>query len=117
MPTWPSSLPQRPLADDYQETEPNLLLRTSMDAGPAKVRLRFTTGVRLYKLAFYVSLTQKSTFKSFYLGSISGGALPFNFPDPDNPTTNISIRITRPPVYTDKGGAWQKLEFEAEKLP
>ena len=117
MAIWPASLPQQPLQDGYQETEPDLLLRSSMDVGPAKVRRRYTAGVKPYKLSFAISSAHKATFQSFYLGSISSGVYPFTFPDPDNSASTISIRITKPPLYTSLGGLWQKLEFEAEKLP
>jgi hypothetical protein len=36
IPSWPASLPQRPLADGFAETPPNLLVRSATDIGPAK---------------------------------------------------------------------------------
>ncbi|QLH37711.1 MAG: hypothetical protein HWD60_00095 [Defluviicoccus sp.] len=41
---WPSSLPQKPLVDGFSETAPNLVVRSPMDVGPAKVRRRATAG-------------------------------------------------------------------------
>ncbi len=49
-PVWPPSLPQRPLAQGFSEQAPDTLIRTQMEAGPPKVRRRFTAGIRTMDL-------------------------------------------------------------------
>jgi len=50
-PLWPPSLPQSPLGDSFAEQPPNLIVRSPMDVGPAKVRRRSTAGVSRLQLA------------------------------------------------------------------
>jgi len=76
---WPASLPQSYLLLGGSETAPNLILRTQMDAGPAKTRKRFTAGVRQMRVQWLMSRSQKDTFDAFYRVTLGGGALPFDY--------------------------------------
>ena len=44
MTAWPSSLPDHVLQQGHNESLANVTSRSQMDAGPAKVRRRFTAG-------------------------------------------------------------------------
>jgi len=85
MATWPASLPQTVKATSFQETAPKEVIRTQMDAGPAKVRRRFTAGVRLIKgnVALRVDppngLDDVSILDSFFLNDCAAGALSFSW--------------------------------------
>lgn len=71
--TWPATLPQHPLAAGYAETPGTNLLRTPMDAGPAKLRRR---GLRPDSLTvtYVVSAAQIETFEAFVADTIRGTA-------------------------------------------
>jgi hypothetical protein len=76
---WPASLPQSYLLIGQTEQAPNLMLRTQMDAGPAKTRKRFTAGVRMLRVRWLMTRAQKDTFDAFYRETLGGGALRFDY--------------------------------------
>jgi len=113
IPTWPSVLPQDFQIDGYNETLPDVTIRTKMDAGPAKVRRRFTTNVRPIKCKLKVTDTQYVALASFYQNDCAGGALSFIwaikdpvlvalFPalitDVVNGIVTLTLRFTAPPI-------------------
>lgn len=67
---WPTSLPQRPL-EDYSETSGVLILRTSPDTGPAKLRRR---GQRpdTMDVQFNMSTTQIEILRIFTQDTLMG---------------------------------------------
>jgi hypothetical protein len=124
MPTWPASLPQFVLTRNYKESPPDLVIRTKMDAGPAKVRRRFTAGVRPIEAMLVLNGDQLAVLDDFYLTACQGGALSFTWTyqrewqdtdmTPDTDTlidTDIlqpawqtaTMRFVKPPVYADVG--------------
>jgi hypothetical protein len=112
--TWPASLPA-PLLDGYQETEPDLVLRTEMEVGPAKVRRRAEKGV--WRVAFELHLTaaQKGALRDFYRGSAGGGAVPFAWTDVET-GTGYAARFVGPPVFRQLGVRY-RAQIELEILP
>ncbi|SEP21333.1 hypothetical protein SAMN04487843_108203 [Methylobacterium sp. ap11] len=78
---WPSELPQRVLASGYSETMGEGRLRTQMEAGPMKVRRRFSAVVRPVPASFRVSPDGKARLERFWREEIGGGSLPFLMPD------------------------------------
>lgn len=115
MPSWPTSLPQRPLIEGYQETPPNVLLRTQMDAGPAKVRRRFTAGVRIYSVAYLLTSTQLTTLDSFFVSDCKHGSVSFTWPHPRT-GANITVRFLEPPQYSSADQHW-RVTCKFEELP
>lgn len=116
MAVWPASLPQCPLASSYSETPQRQTLRSQMDAGPAKVRRRFTAGTT--DLAYAVNLTpaQVQTFEAFYDDDTDAGALPFDMPHPRTGTT-VTVRFKGPYELTAIGGLYYRLSLTIEVLP
>ena len=77
-PVWPASLPQfvdRP----HTEGMPDALLRTPMDAGPAKTRRRFTAGIKPVKAQMDLTAAQAATFETFFDVTLKAGALAFDW--------------------------------------
>lgn len=76
---WPGTLPQA-VRVDYNENGGMLILRTPMDAGPAKLRRR---GQRpdVLNLGFYMSGAQITTLENFVKNTLKGTAR-FGFPHP-----------------------------------
>ena len=104
MAIWPVTLPSEPIIDSITETPPNLLQRTEMDAGPAKVRKRFIVGVRKFKVSYVFSPAEMTIWENFYENTISDGALSFTYPHPRIWGTFITVRLTEVPDYKSKGG-------------
>ena len=116
MSTWPATLPQKPQAQGFSEETPALTVRTEMDAGAAKVRRRFTAGVRNLNMTFELDNAQVATFDTFYTDTIKSGALPFDFPDPRTGNT-VKVRMVNQPNYQSLGGLHFTVNLKMEILP
>ena len=116
MANWPASLPQQVLLDGYGESAPDGALRTQMDAGPAKLRRRTTAVVRTVSGAVVLDASQVATLDSFYLNSLSGGTLAFDWTHPRT-LAAASFRFTAPPAYVPIGGGHWRASLALEILP
>jgi hypothetical protein len=116
VPDWHIDLPQELLVDGYGESPADITIESNMDIGPAKVRRRFTAGVR--PVSGYILLTsaQLATFKTFYNDTILGGSLRFNWTEPPAHTTSCEMRFTDTPNWT-KVGDYFKIAMNLEILP
>lgn len=114
--TWPANLPQSPLVDGFEETPPYEIVRTSMDAGPAKVRRRATSGVRRFQVQFIMTTTQMTIFDDFYVSTLSHGASRYDW---DDPRTEVSKewRIVDRPRYSPVGSEYWRVSFSLEQMP
>ena len=139
MPTWPTSLPQYLLTRNYTETAPNLVIRTTMDAGPAKVRRRFTAGARPIQGLVILTEYQLAVLDEFFLDDCAGGAIAFEWTmqrrmsdsdarsDSDASSDSdalpatfppMTFRFTKPPDYSDAGdGKTYEVTVYLEILP
>lgn len=117
MPSWPSTLPQRVLSEGYQEIAPDMVLRSEMDAGPAKVRRRFTAAVRTVRCQIALTSAQVATLDSFYVGTLAGGSLTIDWVHPRTQAAT-TFRMRQPPQYTaESGGSSWIAQLELEILP
>lgn len=120
MPDWPATLPQVLPVAGYSETPPDTALRTQMDAGPAKVRRRFTAQVRPINATLILTAAQVQILDDFYVTTLEGGALPFDWIHPRDtasPPTVVQFRFVRPPQYAAlEPDIWQA-PVELEILP
>ena len=116
-PLWPPSLPQRPLVQGYSERAPETVIRTQTEAGPPKLRRRFTAGVRRFEMQLRLTSAQMDTLESFFDATVQGGALPFDWV---HPRTGVitSFRFAEPPTYTPAaGGQLWTAALSLELLP
>lgn len=74
---WPASLPAPTILDGWDETLPNNVVRTEMDAGPAKVRKRSSAGVGQQGQSLMLDIDQRQTFIEFWKQTLQSGSLPF----------------------------------------
>ena len=115
-PAWPGSLPADVLASSYEETLPEMAVRTEMDAGPAKLRRRFTAAVRPLRGRMLLTRTQVAALDTFYVATLAGGTLPFTFTHPRTLAT-VTMRFVKPPrIAIDKGVVWQA-DLDLEVMP
>ncbi|KKM24795.1 hypothetical protein LCGC14_1601510 [marine sediment metagenome] len=120
MVAWPATLPQSPYLK-VTETRQSATLRSAMDAGPPKVRRRFTAAVRHIDVVMFLTGPQKTTFDTFFNTTISEGAVSFDWTDPISGGT-VSMRFREPPAWTQvRAGTvanklWQAV-FALEILP
>lgn len=117
MATWPAGLPQTPDTQGQVEKPADLLLRTQMDAGPAKVRRRYTAGVRPFNCTFFMTKAQVATLETFYVTTLTGGADAFDWAHPRTGVTE-SWRFVAPPEYRPRGaGLYYDVVCALEQLP
>ena len=113
---WPSALPQRVLAPGYDEQPPELTLRTPMDAGPAKVRRRFTAGPRPIRASVRLSMAQRQALDDFFVTVLAGGALPFDWSHPVT-SASATFRFRSPPRITARTATLFDAALDLEILP
>lgn len=117
MPAWPSTLPQLVLTDGYQEQFADVVLRTEMDAGPAKQRRRLTAGVRPIRCVLLCTTAQVATLQSFYNFDLAGGALSFDWVTPRTEAAAV-LRFTAPPeIVPEPGAQYWRIGLALETLP
>jgi len=112
MPEWPATLPQEPPGET--ETAPDLAVRTEMDAGPPKMRRRFTAGVRRFSREMILTAAQVEILDAFYLDTLKS-TLSFDWTHP-RAGANVTYRFTGPPAYTTYEGNY-KVTLPLEILP
>lgn len=114
MPTFPT-LPN-PRASTYSEETPDVLIRTQMDAGVAKVRPRFSSGVTMIKYHLFLSAAQVTTLDTFYRTTVSNGSLTFDYTHPRT-AASVTARFVKPPNYVVNDHGYYSADIEIEVLP
>ena len=92
---WPHCLPQYLNMYPYGEAAGNMQLRSGMDAGPDKVRRRFTAASRPVQGEIIVTQAQFAFFKTWYNDVLLGGTLRFGWIEPWNDTALTNL-LTNP---------------------
>jgi len=118
MAVWPTAggFPQTVAYRDFQEQTPAATIRTQMEAGPDKIRRRFTAAPRPFKVTVPLTTAQVATLDSFYVTTLSYGALPFDWVHPRT-SSSAAFRFKGPITYARLGpDAWQA-KFDMEQLP
>lgn len=117
MPAWPASLPQLVLAQGYRETFAKTAVRTSMDAGPAKVRRRFTAGTRDFAVSLRLTPAQAATLEGFFDATTAGGSLAFDWTHPRTGTAVAFRFIGEPQLTAVNRGQQYQASMRLEILP
>jgi len=114
--TWPGGLPQDILQGTYTEQPPDVVVRTEMSAGPAKVRRRATAGVRPVSGRIRVTKSEVATFDTFFDSTLKGGALRFDWKNPRTGTSK-ELRFTGRPEYAALSDDLFEITLPLEILP
>jgi hypothetical protein len=116
MAVWPASLPQAPNADGYAEHAPKTIIRTEMEAGPPKMRRRFTAGIRPFEMKIAMTKSETQVLDAFFVTTLVGGSLAFDWIHPRTGAA-ASFRFVKPPTYSAKSdNAWD-VALSVEVLP
>lgn len=113
---WPGTLPQIALFDGAVKTLANVVVRTKMDQGPAKVRRRFQDGVTNWPQRMPLTDAQRVTFEAFFKATSEGGALPFDYPDPFDGSI-LDFRFVGQPTIEKMSVDLFVASFALEQLP
>ena len=101
MAAWPLS--QR-LRIGMTESYDAPVIRTQMDAGPAKMRPRTTTVVKPLTGSLVLNGTDVATLRTFYETTTVFGTEVFTWTDPVDDSA-INVRFTAAPSYTVRAGS------------
>jgi len=115
IPTWPTTLPNLEIGG-FSIAGASNLLRSNMDAGPAKQRRRFTWGPRPVTGRVTLDDTQMTAFLTFYRNSLLDGAVRFEWTDPITGAT-AEFRFTSRYEATKRGARLFSVELPLEILP
>jgi len=123
MPVWPATLPTD-AQYGWSETPGDSLVRTQTDAGPAKLRRRFTSTPSAFSFQFVMTKAQATRLIQFYenasdaaIAGTNGGALSITgLPHPrDN--SAATFRFLAPPVLTQTAYDVFRASLRLELLP
>ena len=89
---WPTTVPSKPLFDSYSETIPDTRLRTSMGAGPAKMRPKSAAVPVPIAVNLHLTSEELVDLEDFIGSTLIRGSLRFEFPHPRKGTT-IEARV------------------------
>lgn len=119
---WPVGLPQAPLVRKSNHSPTSATIRSSVDAGPDKVRRRSTIVIDKWSLGLIVSGAQLTTFKTFFHSTCQSGAIAFDWKDPHTGAERefrfVGEYRVNPLMSRLVGGTekWE-LDFDVEALP
>lgn len=119
--TWPLTLTRTPRVADLQEDAPEIVIRSEVDVGPAKIRRRFTGDRRRFTIGLDLRRSEVETFDVWFREQTFGGALSFAWKHPRKGTA-ADFRFLSTPTYRPKsprgdGSEWWTVSFEVEMLP
>lgn len=106
---WPPSLQALLNSAGFKIGDKTSLIRTSMDAGPSKVRSRYTSLIEEMNGTIWVDLTQKAELQHFYRTTLQNGTRQFYLVDPTTGEQRV-WRFLNPPSFSPLGGG---IEFNA----
>ena len=115
MATWPAGLYGYIIKGSFNEIPPQNVLRTQMDAGPAKLRRRSTASVRAFSLSLFLTKALLATFDTFYVTTTQSGSIKF---DMYHPRTHVEgeYRFVNQPMYVPKDEGYT-VQVGLELLP
>jgi len=116
MGAWPGTLPSEPLIANNSEQAPDVVARTEMSVGPAKVRRRVTAGYSPTHWVFLMTDAQLSTFLTFFNDTSEGGAETWTITHPRTAGSETMRFIGQPAWYKRGPDKWI-VEFDCELMP
>jgi len=115
MATWPGTLPDNFLQDNFSEKVPENVIRTPMDIGPPKMRQRSTAASRPISGNAYMTTAQVAIHDTFFVTTLSYGSLRFDWTHPRTGAA-VELRYVNVPIYTPVGVGWN-VTLNLEILP
>jgi hypothetical protein len=90
------------------------VIRTEMDAGPAKARRRYTVVSKTFSGKLFLSASQRLVLEQFYRAALADGVLRFNFTNPQTLETQ-EFRFTEDYTETSLDGGFE-IAISLERL-
>lgn len=114
MPTYPAELPP-PLLDGYAEEPDDAVLRTDVEQGLPRQRLRYSQHITRHTCQVLFTRAQYATFKNFWQNEIAKGAAWFDMlvMGASGPETK-EVRFVAPFKAALIEGIYWRVQFELE---
>jgi len=103
MASWPSTLPEYVSQASFSETIQDPVIRTDMDAGPKKARLRFTAVPEQYTISMTLTKEERAIFVAFFKDDLNYGVDEFSWYHP----IDVDEFGARVPCYCRFTGPYQ----------
>jgi len=117
VPVWPTELPQQLFVNGYSQSFAETTIKSDMDAGPAKVRRRFTAGIEPISGKMVMTAAQLTMLETFYNTTLLGGSLRFSWTKPPAHTAACEMRFTESPSWTAVEPEVYEVSLSLEILP
>lgn len=115
MSTWPSTLPQNCLLNNYQETPRDTAVRSAMGYGPDKVRRRTTAQIVDITMVFWMDDADIAALETFYYTTIQVSGT-FDWIH-QRTLAAAEYRFMAPPMYAPVGNGRHLVTLQLELLP
>ena len=112
---WPPTLPELPLMGWGEQFE-DRRVRTPTETGPAKVRQRFTAGVRNLSLPMALTEAEMAILDDFFHTDTAGGSLRFEWQHPRTGDT-YEMRFLEAPQFAETDRGLYRGVLAVEALP
>lgn len=116
---WPGTLPQALQINNATLGEADGTVEYAPDSGPTISRLASSGAMAPISGSVICTSDQIATFRTFFVTTILGGSLPFNFPDPMGGSA-LLVKFTKQggmPNWTALGGDTFQLNLVLAVLP
>lgn len=116
MAAWPASLPQMLSMDGFQEQTVDILLRSTMDAGPDKVRPLYTAAPVDIAGTMVLTVAQRATLETFYDTTLNFGTDAFDWVHPVTQAA-ASFTFRARPGYAAIGASYLRVALALRIWP
>ena len=114
--TFPVALQDKLNEAGFSQSLGETAIRSSMEIGLDKVRRRYTKRIDTFSCTINLTLSEYSTFNTFFDTTLAGGTKTFNYEHPLSQTT-AEFRFTKPPRIAPLGGTYFRVSMEWEEIP
>ncbi len=105
MATWPSGLPQELNRKGFRSQLPEQLVRSSIPEGRPRARRRARREQHApFSGTMTLTTAEWNSLLDWYTKTLADGTLAFKFPDPDDPTSTITVSFDEPPRLDQSAG-------------
>ena len=100
---WPVGVPDQIIRDSFEYKMDDNVLRSEMDNGPEKTRVKYTKNFDTISGSLLMSTTELNTFLTWYRTTLLFGVEQFYFPDPLDNGTNLTCLFVQAPTFSAYG--------------
>lgn len=116
MATWPATLPQQPLADNYSSKARPQVAASDNQIGPPTIRRRSTARVVEHQWSQVLTAAQRDTLNTWYDAELFGGSIRFDAPIPGSAGRAFFV-MPEPPEFNGIAGRLYRVTMTWIQVP